>query len=173
MRKSLKSIVILLFAIIFLLLGYQIISKISYKKEVTEKINAIPLFCYKNINGKDFTNDNLKKSTPVIFIYFNTECGFCNEEAEMISQNINKFKDFQIVFISLEEIELIKKFAVFHKLNNYDNLYFLRDSKATFATTFDVNALPCIVLYNKNQKLIEKIKGQTKPEFLLKKLKFE
>ncbi|MFB9077577.1 peroxiredoxin family protein [Flavobacterium procerum] len=173
MKKYLKIIFLVLIIGSLVFLITEIITKINYKKEIAEKINTIPIFCYQDINGKNFTNDNLSKSTPVIFIYFNTECEYCNEEAQMISENINKFKNFQIVFISIEEIELIKKFVLFHKLNNYDNLYFLRDSKVSFASTFDVNTLPCIVLYNKNRKLIEKIKGQTKPELLFKKLKIE
>ena len=52
----------------------------------------------------------------------------------------------------------------------YDKINFLSDTKVSFATTFDVKSLPCLVLYDKNQQLIEKIKGQTKAEILIKKL---
>lgn len=173
MRKLLKIIFALLFASIFIFLGYEIISKITHKKEIQQKIKTIPKFSFLNINGEDFTNSNLKKYTPVIFIYFNTDCDYCNEEAKMLSQNIKKFRDVQIIFVSFENPNRIKKFAQQYKLNNYDNIHFLHDSKVTFASTFDVNSLPCFVLYDKNQKLIEKIKGQTKPEFLIKKLNGE
>ena len=40
----------------------------------------------------------------------------------------------------------------------------------SFRSTFDINSLPCMVLYDKDKKLIEKIKGQIKVEALLKKL---
>ncbi|EJG01345.1 peroxiredoxin family protein [Flavobacterium sp. F52] len=173
MRKSLKKIFVLLFSIIFLFLGHQIITKLNYKKEVQNNIKVIPEFSYLNINGKDFTNEDLKKSIPALFIYFNSECEYCNEEAQMVNNNIGKFKDIQIVFISSENSNQIKEFAQKFKLNHYDNLHFLHDSKTTFASTFDVNTLPCLVLYDKDKKLIEKIKGQTKPEILIKKLKIE
>lgn len=173
MRKSLKNIFILLFASSFLFLCYQIISTINYKKEVQQNIKTIPEFSYSNVNGENFTNENLKEHTPVIFIYFNTDCEYCNEETKMIQENIERFKNIQIIFISFENINLIKKFAQNYKLNHYDNIHFLHDAKATFSSTFDVTSLPCIVLYDKNQKLIEKIKGQTKPEILIKKLKIE
>lgn len=74
------------------------------------------------------------------------------------------------MFISFEKPEIIKGFASNYQLNNYPNVHFLADTNITFATTFDVKSLPCLVLYDKNQKLIEKIKGQTKTETLIKKL---
>jgi len=170
MRKSLKIIFVMLFAGTFLFLGYELISKINYKKRVQENIKTIPEFSYLNVNGENFTNDDLKKDIPALFIYFNTDCDYCNEEAKMLSQNIKKFRDVQIIFVSFESINQIKKFAQQYKLNNYDNIHFLHDSKLTFASTFDVNSLPSLVLYDKNHKLIEKIKGQTKSEILIKKL---
>ncbi|MNE87226.1 AhpC/TSA family protein [compost metagenome] len=105
-----------------------------------------------------------------MFVYFNSECEFCNHEAEMIKENIVAFKDIQIVFISFEKPDGIKSFAQKHKLLNYDDIHFIHDIKADFAATFDVKSLPSIVLYDKNQKLIERFKGQVKAETILKKL---
>jgi hypothetical protein len=88
----------------------------------------------------------------------------------MIQESVDKFRPYQLVFVSFEKPELIKTFAKKHHLLNYDNIHFVCDTKATFATTFDIQSLPCLVLYNKNQQIIEKIKGQTKVETLVKKL---
>lgn len=170
MKNALKFIFALLFATILLILGYQIVSKINYRKEVLKNIKTIPQFSYQNIKGGFFNNKNLKTKTTVILIYFNTECEYCNEEAQMIHENITKFKNVQIIFISFENTEQIKKFAQQHQLTNYDNIHFLHDSKNTFASTFDINSLPSLVLYDKNLNLVEKIKGQRKTEILIKKL---
>lgn len=170
MKNTLKIIFVLLFASILLILGYQVTSKIIYKDRVAKNIKRIPQFSYQNINGDFFNNQNLKKNTPIIFIYFNTECEYCNEETQLIKENIVGFKNFQLIFISLEKAELIQKFAQNHQLTNYDNVHFLCDSKVTFASTFDASSIPCMILYDKNHKLIEKIKGQTKPEILIKRL---
>ncbi len=173
MKKYLKIITPFVFIIAFGYFGFQIYFKIKHKKEVAENIKTIPNFYYQNINSKVFTNKNLKKDTSTLFIYFNTECEFCNEEAEMIKESIEKFKDIQLIFISFEKPDLIKAFATKHKLNIYDNVNFLSDTKISFSTTFDVKSLPCLVLYDKSQRLIEKIKGQTKAEILIKKLNKE
>ena len=150
-------------------MGYKIVAKINHKKEVAANIKSIPDFKYKNLNGELFSNKNLKTDTPTLFIYFNSECEYCNEEAEMIQGSVDKFRPYQLVFVSFEKPEKIKSFAQKHNLLNYDNIHFVCDTKVTFATTFDVQSLPCLVLYDKNQQLIEKIKGQTKVETILKK----
>lgn len=173
MKKLLKILIPLLFIGTFSYFGYQIYSKIQHKKEVAENIKTIPKFEYQNIKGGNFTNENLKEDTPTLFIYYNSECDFCNEETKMIKDSIEKFKDVQLVFISFEKKEQIKAFTYKYKLTTYDNVHFLCDSKVTFATTFDVKSMPCLVLYNKDQKLIEKIKGQVTAETILKKLNVE
>ncbi|MEZ0183145.1 peroxiredoxin family protein [Flavobacterium oncorhynchi] len=173
MKKSFKIIITLLLTGTLFFLGYQITSKINHKKQILQNIKTIPKYSYKNINGGTFSNENLKKATPTIFIYFNTECEYCNEEASMIHENIDSFRDFQLIFVSYEPLYKIKKFAQNYKLIQYDNVHFLHDYKVTFATTFDVSLLPCLILYDKNQNLIEKVKGQIKPAILIKKLNLE
>lgn len=170
MKKYFKILLPIVFLAGLTFLGYQIFAKIRYKKEVAQNIKSIPDFEYQSTRGGLFTNKNLKPNTPTVFVYFNSDCEFCNEEAQMIQDNIIKFDNCQLVFISFEKPEIIKDFANKYKLYNHDNVYFLCDSKATFATTFDVKSLPCLVLYDKNRQLIEKIKGQTKVSTLLKKL---
>lgn len=170
MKKYLKIIIPILFVGLLGFLIFQITSKIKHKKEVAENIKTIPEFSLQNIKGGSFTDENLIKNTPTLFVYFNSECEFCNEEAEMIQQNIDKFSTIQLVFVSIENPNTIKEFAIHHKLINYDKINFLSDTKISFAPTFDVKSLPCLVLYDKDQHLIEKIKGQIKPEVLIEKL---
>jgi peroxiredoxin len=170
MKKYLKIILPVLFLGLFGFLIFQITSKIKHKKEVSENIKTIPTFNFQNVNGGRFTNENLIKNTPTLFVYFNSDCEFCNEEAEMIQQNKDKFSTIQLIFVSIENPDIIKEFAIHHKLFNYDKINFLSDTQVSFAPTFDVNSLPSLVLYDKNQHLIEKIKGQIKTEVLIEKL---
>lgn len=173
MKKYFKITLVLTFISILAFFVYQIIIRINYKEEVAENIKSIPEFSYKNTNGGTFSNQNLKCDTATLLIYFNSECEYCNEEAEMIKENTEKLNNVEIIFVSFEQPEIIKKFAIKHQLTSNDNIHFLCDHKITFATTFDVKSLPCLVLYDKDQKLLAKIKGQTKIEILLKKLTSE
>ncbi len=170
MKKHLKIAFLTLLIGSFSYMGYQIIAKINHKKEVATHIKTIPLFEYQNLDGSVFSNNDLKEKMPTIFIYFNSECEHCQSETEMIKENIEKFNHCQLVFISFEQPNTIKKFATHYQLDHYDNIYFIRDSRVTFSTTFDIKSLPCIVLYDKNRLLIEKIKGQTKAEYIIEKM---
>jgi peroxiredoxin len=170
MKKYLKILLPILFIGLLGYFGFQIVSKINHKKQVAENIKIIPTFSYENVKGGVFSNKNIIANKATLFVYYNSECEFCNEEAKMIQENTTKFSNTQLVFISNESPKKITAFATIHKLNNYDNISFLSDNKMSFRTTFDVNSLPCMVLYDKDKKLIEKIKGQIKVEALLKKL---
>lgn len=170
MKKILKICVAFAFVSLLFFVGYQVISKINHKNQVAENIKTMPNFGYIGLDGNLFTEKEVKQNTPILFLYFNSECEYCNEEAQMIKESISKLKEVQLFFVSFEKPEQIKAFATKHQLLAYDNITFLYDSKVTFATTFDVKSLPCLVLYDKNQHLIEKIKGQTKVSQLVKKL---
>ncbi|WP_125717764.1 peroxiredoxin family protein [Flavobacterium ustbae] len=170
MKKFLKAILASTFIIIFSLLFYKIVSKITAKKELENTIKHIPKFSYYDIQGKTFDNQNLKKDTSVVFIYFNSECDFCQTETEMIKSNLEKFKKVQLIFISSENLNKIKTFAKNHHFTNSANIHFLQDKQSTFTATFDVTGLPTIVIYNQQKKLIAKIKGQIKIDHILEKL---
>lgn len=170
MKKTLKILIPILILSLLSFMGYNVVNKINHKKQVAENIKKIPNFSYLSIENKAFTNENLIQNKPTLFIYFNSECDFCNHEAEMVQQNMEQLKEIQVVFISYEPVEKIKQFATKFNLLHHANISFLSDSKISFATTFDVKSMPCLVLYDKDKNLIEKIKGQIKIESVLQKL---
>ena len=170
MKKTLKIVIPILVLSLLAFIGYKVVSKINHKKQVAENIKQMPNFSYLTLENKVFTQENLVQNKPTLFIYFNSECDFCNHEAEMVQQNLEQLKAIQVVFISYEPVDKIKQFATKFKLLNHANISFLSDTKITFATTFDVKSMPCLVLYDKDNNLIEKIKGQVKIETVLNKL---
>lgn len=164
MNAKLKYILPVAVGLLFVFFGYKIVTLVAHKKQVAEAIKVMPTFSYLGINGKPFSNASLQKNKPTVFFYFNSECEFCNSEAQQVKEKIKMFTTMQLVFISFEKLDKIKAFANQYKLNNYDNVFFVADTKLTFSTTFDVKSLPAIVIYNKDNHLIQKCKGQTKPE---------
>jgi hypothetical protein len=78
-------------------LSYKIVSKINHKKEVAANIKTIPDFTCQNLKGNP-SNKNLKTNTPTLFIYFNSEYEYCNEETKIRQEHIDKFIPYQLVF---------------------------------------------------------------------------
>ena len=164
------SILIIILGIVFYL-GYNVISKIKEKNAIAKNIKYIPEFSLTTLSGDNFFKNNLKPNTPTIFIYFNSDCDFCQHEAKSISENINKFIDIQIIFVSTESIESIKKFSAQYKLNNNPNIIFLYDGKDNFYNQFGASIIPYTLFYSKNQKLIKINKGQLNAKGMLNILK--
>ncbi|WP_282069240.1 peroxiredoxin family protein [Olleya namhaensis] len=172
MQKK-NILIIILIAIISLLsyLGYNIITKAKQKSDIVKQIQTIPEFALQTLDSIPFTNANLKPNLNTVFIYFNSECDFCQHEAKSISDNLNKFKTTQFVFVSTENVITIKQFSEKYKLTNKTNITFLYDNSSHFATQFNAQSIPYILIYNKNNQLIKKQNGQLNANGILRALK--
>jgi len=169
MRKN-KILILIVITIVSILsyLGYNIITKAKEKNEIAKQIQTIPKFKLKTLDSIPFTNSNLKPNLNTIFIYFNSECDFCQHEAKSISQNLNKFKTVQFIFVSTEAINTIKQFSEKHKLNNQPNITFLYDKAFHFTNLFNAQSIPYILIYNQNNELIKKQNGQLNANGILR-----
>lgn len=169
--KTLFKIILLI--ILFLFTTYMIsviVSKVKQKKIITEKIQIIPQFTFLNVISQNFyTNDSIEDLKSCLIIYYNSECEHCQYEAELISKQIEQFKDYQILMISYEPIEKILAYRKKFKLN-YSFIEFLQDSKYQFDNIFGNSPFPSSFIYNKNRKLVKQFKGEVKTEAMLKYL---
>lgn len=171
MKKSLKILILLAVVLLLSYLGYGVVSKINHKSSVEATLQHIPGFSFKTIENTTFSKANLKPNTPTIFIYFNSECDYCQHEAKSISESIEQFQDVQLLFVSTEPIDTIKNFAETYNLLQQPNITFLHDSTDIFSNRFDATSIPYVLIYDAQQQLIKKHKGQLKAEAILELLK--
>ena len=169
-KKLILFIVIIGVLSLLSYLGYNIVTKAKEKNEIAKQLQTIPNFELLTLNQKPFINDNLEENLNTIFIYFNSECDFCQHEAQSISDNLDKFKEVQFVFVSTEPIATIQQFSEQYNLNNEQNITFLYDNLDIFPSRFDATSIPYILIYNSNQKLIKKHKGQLNAKGILRAL---
>jgi len=151
-------------------LGYNVITKAKEKNQIAKQLEVIPEFKFLTLEQQPFTKVNLKSNTKTTFIYFNSECDFCQHEAQSISDNLDSFKNVQFIFVSTEPIETIKQFSEQYNLNNQQNITFLYDNLDTFSSQFDANSIPYLLIYNQKQKLIKKHNGQLNAKGILRAL---
>lgn len=167
MKKTLKILISVLVIAILVALVYSVVTEIYHKEEIDKRLQTMPAFSFKTLKNKSFTNIHLKNNTPTVFIYFNSECGFCQYEVAEIKKNIESLRDIQFLFVSEEKPELIEKFLLKNKLEGCNNITFLYDREFGFTTVFDTMTIPTIVIYDKNKKLVKKVKGQVKANKLI------
>lgn len=169
-RKTILFIVLIGVLSLLTYLGYNVISKAKEKNQIAKQLEKIPKFEFLTLEQKTFTKLDLKQGIQTIFIYFNSECDFCQHEAQSINYNLDSFKNAQFIFVSTEPIEIIKQFSEEYNLNNQPNITFLYDNFSTFSSQFDANSIPYLLIYDQNQKLIKKHKGQLNAKGILRAL---
>ena len=169
-KKSILLIVIIAALSLLSYFGYSIITKAKEKNQVTQQLQTIPEFELLTLEQKAFTKANLKPNLSTVFIYFNSECYYCQYEAKNISDNLDAFKNVKFVFVSTEPIETIQQFSEQYKLNNHQNILFFYDNNSHFSSRFGATSIPYILIYDNNQKLIKKHKGQLNAKGILRAL---
>ncbi|WP_299113087.1 peroxiredoxin [uncultured Winogradskyella sp.] len=159
-KKTLKIVVVITILLVISFLGYQVATKAKEKNAIANSIINVPEFSFKTLDSIVFTSSSLYPNLPIVFLYFNSECEYCQYEAQSISENIDEFKDIQLVFVSTESIEKIIAFSKQYNLIDKENIIFLNDTKDEFSKIFNASSIPFTLIYDKKQQLIKTHKGQ-------------
>ena len=170
MRKIIKLIVLTILLSVFSFLVINIISKSKEKNSLIKRLQTIPEFQLSKLDNTKFSNSNLELNKATVFIYFNSECEFCQYEAEEIYNNLDSLTKAQFLFVSKEDKEIIKQFSENYNLHNQSNITFLHDTESIFSSEFDAKTTPYILIYNKEKKVIQKYNGQLSANEILKAL---
>lgn len=165
-NKNLRIFAILIPVFMIGLLFY-LFFNFKEKKEKIARLENIPLFTLKAIDGSSFTSQNLKNTNKVI-IYFSPDCHFCQAEAEELNKMHKNYKNTEWIWIASEPLEQIKTFAEKYKLHNYQNIHWCYDDKANFYRRFQMKSVPYFLVYDKNNHLINRNSGAIKLTKLLK-----
>ena len=140
------------------------------QQTIVKATEEIPYFTFYTLDQQQFTKDSFDLERVKFILYFNSECDHCQKQARWlkkgIQENPSTFKKLEIIFISFEEISMIKEYRDKYQFTQ-SNITFLQDSRLTFADKFGVGSFPSILIYSKEGKLIKKFEGETKVEGVL------
>ena len=140
--------------------------KITQNSTATTIAKEIPYFTFYKLNSQRFTKESFDDKRTKFILYFNSECEHCEKQAKWISKEIELFSHLEMVFVSHEEMNAIKRFRDLHNFNQ-ENITFLQDARLTFFNKFGTETFPSILIYNKKGELIQNFEGETKVEKLL------
>ncbi len=162
--KNLGRIVSFIFLIILF------ISCKPSQQIIVKATEEIPYFTFYTLDQQRFTKDSFDSERVKLILYFNSECDHCQKQARWLKKGIQEnqaaFKKLEIIFISFEEMSMIKGYRDKYQFTQ-NNITFLQDSRLTFADKFGVGSFPSILIYTKEGKLIKKFEGETKVEDFL------
>jgi len=118
-----------------------------------------------------FTKDSLPAKKAVMLMLFNPECSHCRHETEELLQNIDKFRDVEIVMATMMPFEQMKAFREEYQLAKYKNIFVGRDEQYFLFTFYSLRNLPYLAFYNAKKNLISVHEGSMPIEEVLKELK--
>ncbi|MCY1635376.1 TlpA family protein disulfide reductase [Marinifilum sp. D737] len=171
-RKTIiVGIVILLIVSLGIIIRSQIIKKensLMQKQEVKAELTSIPKFNFQDIPGNPFTNANLEKDKPTVVVHFGNFCPYCHEEAKIMSHYSEEYKDFQLLYVTKDEMDNINIFMNKHKLRDKLNLTILRYENNEFEEAFGSRSLPCVFIFDKHQKFVQHFDGAVTARTLIK-----
>lgn len=122
----------------------------------------IPAFTFfKLADGTPFTKSELPASGRVVLVFFDPGCGHCQEEAEAIGNNLDRFKDASFYFIAMQDKPLIQEFIAKYgkKLKGKSNVTFLHDGNYEFISKFNPSEYPSLYVYSANGQLVKYLHG--------------
>jgi len=118
------------------------------------KTDNTPLFM-KDLDGK------------VCVIFFNPDCDHCQREAQMLQANKDILKDYQVYFITIDQMPAIIEFADKYKLSSESNVVFARAEPGEVINAVgQINQVPTFFIY-RDRALVTRMEG----EVTLEKLK--
>ena len=158
MKKKLLIIIGLLVIGLLSWMGYSSIQKLSQKN----KSEAI----IQNLSSLTIKLDLNKASTdqPTIFMYFNSDCHFCQWEMKEIGENIKKFQKYQLLLASFEP-----KAEALDFLQQYNLAQYYVEVDPDSLTNTIRGGVPQIFIY-RNGILQKHFKGEVKIEAILEVL---
>jgi len=162
MKKSLLSAIFILIGIIVYC------QQDSALLAPYKRFPTIPPFKLLNIDSTGyFTKADLKKNKPVLIILFNPDCDHCKHEIEQIIEDMDEFKEVQIVMATMMPFDLMKSFYEKYGLNKFDNITMGRDFQYLLPSFYQIRFMPYLAMYDKKGNLLTTFEGTMKMEDLV------
>lgn len=123
----------------------------------SEPAAILPNFTFYQLrSGIRVTQENVAKDKNTVFILFDPGCSHCQHEATELEKNIDRLKDVNIYYISMNDPALVLGFfdTFAPKLSKTSNVEVLIDKDQTFIQTIHVpSQFPANYVYGADGKL--------------------
>ena len=134
-----------------------------------KRFPTIPPFRLLKLDSTTYlTKDDLKKHHRTLVMFFSPDCDHCKHQTEAMLEQIDKFKEVEIVMATYQPFEEMKQFNTYFRIFDHPNIKIGRDEKFFLVPFYKIRNLPFLALYDKSGNLITTFEGNQKPETLLK-----
>jgi peroxiredoxin len=132
--------------------------------------STLPDFTLIDIKGQSNSIHALAGNKPTLFIYYNSTCHLCQDELAAISKRIEEFKDYNLIFTTVQPVGEMVGFVSDLGIDKNANVHFLLDADMKVASFYQIKSVPAIYCYNAEKKLVAEYVGKAEVDLLLKNL---
>jgi thiol-disulfide isomerase/thioredoxin len=165
MRKTLKWALLLAVCALVAYLVYGVAVKTERIKNTRTQRQQVPEAVFTTLQNKAFATQNLHYDS-LVFVYYNPECGHCQDFGQAIKQNQQRFAKHQFVWVSPAPAPQIVNYRDSLAQLTGANHVFVRDTAGAFYAAFGYQSFPSVLVYHHNV-LFTAYQGDIKPELLL------
>lgn len=132
-----------------------LIIAITYQVKAQQP-TLLPQFTFFKLDGKSFSNKDLKQGKQNLFILFDCTCEHCQREMKSLNANYKLFQKANIYLITLDEAYIIPQFFDTYAkgLNKKPNVTVMQDKNHMFIPAFLPKMYPAMYLYSPTNKLL-------------------
>ena len=157
---------------IILIFAYNVAAAQTDTSALYFKYPDVPPFTITRIpDSTKFVKADLIPNKAVLIMVFSPDCNHCKHEIKEIIENIDLFKNIQIVMASPLDFHLIKSFYELYKFADYPNITMCRDYSYFLGDFFKVKNFPAIFLYDKKGKFVQTFDGSVPVQKIVDALK--
>ncbi len=139
--------------------------KVSEKRSISNNLRTLPVLHLTTTDGQLFS---FPKQRAIVLVIFDPTCEHCQREAQDVEEHIGSFSESTMVWISTASPTEIKQFCSNHLLATRKNIHFTNIHNDELQRSFGSAIVPYILIYNKEGRLLQEFKGETKAEAILK-----
>lgn len=167
MKRKIIFALVSVFFILTALMVFRFVKTVQAKESITAMLQSLPVFAVTDTNGISFSEKEFPKEHWVVFVFFHSECYYCQSEAEQLKEMESELANITFIWISSEELGAIKAFQETYKL---EQIPFVVDVNSQLSNTWNISATPQFLVYTPQQKLFKNHKGAWRIENLISQI---
>ena len=171
MKKNIRWLLVSVIITGMALLFVRIVLQKSSESKIAFRIAQLPPAGFTTLLDTPFNLTDLKKSHPLIIIYFSPGCDHCQHSAEELYRYRKDLKQSTIIMIADEAKNEVKAFASRYQIDQMENIILLLDKDDQAQKVLGLNKVPSYLLYDKEQRLIKKFVGEATMDLIIKTFK--
>jgi len=153
----LKNIIVLL---LFIGSSFKLYAQNDSSNNNVNFFLTIPAFKLLSVpDSLEFTNQYLKKNSPVVILFFSPDCDHCQIETKELLAYKQELKHIQILMVSNAPYPEIKDFYETYDLSSMSNIKVARDINLKLGLVYKIRTYPSLFVYDQKGNLAKAFVG--------------